>query len=181
MPAQILVAPEGVAHETHASVAFDEPAPAVLARVGSSRDGLSSQEAARRLRELGPNQPRKPRLAGSTADLVRAAANPLVIILLVAATFSAFLGQVVDAAIITAMVFASIGINTWQTLRSDHAVKRLQAQIAPTATVLRDGRWVDVHRVEVVIGDVIRLSAGDLVPADAVCSMRTTSTFNRQR
>ena len=151
-----------MAQESRASLASFEPEPAAPARVG-----LSSQEAARRLRELGPNQPRRPRLAASTADLLRAAANPLVIILLVAAVFSAFLGQVVNAAIIAAMVFASIGINTWQTVRSSSAVKRLQAQIAPTATVLRDGRWAEVHRADIVVGDVIRLSAGDLVPADA--------------
>jgi Mg2+-importing ATPase len=151
-----------VAQQSRASLASFEPEPAALARAG-----LSSQEAARRLRELGPNQPRRPRLAASTADLLRAAANPLVIILLVAAVFSAFLGQVVNAAIIAAMVFASIGINTWQTVRSSSAVKRLQAQIAPTATVLRDGRWAEVHRADIVVGDVIRLSAGDLVPADA--------------
>jgi Mg2+-importing ATPase len=151
-----------VAHEALAQPAFDEPAPAGLAR-----DGLSSQEAARRLRALGPNQPRRPRLAASTADLVRAAANPLAIILLVAAAFSAFLGQDVDAGIIAAIVFASIGINTWQTVRSDRAVRRLQAQIAPTATALRDGQWREVHRAEIVVGDVIALSAGDLVPADA--------------
>jgi Mg2+-importing ATPase len=155
-----------VAQDARASVALGEPTTAVLAREGSSRDGLSSQEAARRLRELGPNQPRNPRLAASTADLVRAAANPLLIILLVAAAFSAFLGQIVNAAIIVAMVVASIGINAAQTLRSGAAVRRLQAQIAPTATVLRDGRWTEVHRTEVVVGDVIGLSAGDLVPAD---------------
>jgi Mg2+-importing ATPase len=146
---------------------LDEPAPAGLARGGPAREGLSSQEAARRLRELGPNQQRRPRLKASTADLVRAAANPLVLILLVAAAFSAFLGQAVDAAIIAAIVFASIGVNAWQTLRSDRAVRRLQAQIAPTATVLRDAQWTEVHRAEIVVGDVIRLSAGDLVPADA--------------
>jgi Mg2+-importing ATPase len=158
---------DAVPPETRAAVALAEPSSAALARDAPTRDGLSSQEAARRLRELGPNQPRRSRIAGSTADLVRAAANPLVLILLVAATFSAFLGQAVDAAIIAAMVLASVAINTWQTTRSSRAVKRLQAQIAPTATVLRDQRWIDVHRAEIVVGDIIRLSAGDLVPADA--------------
>jgi Mg2+-importing ATPase len=54
-----------------------------------------------------------------------------------------------------------------QTYRSQRAVEKLRAQVAPTATVLRDGEWKDIGRREVVPGDIVRLSAGDLVPADA--------------
>jgi Mg2+-importing ATPase len=66
-----------------------------------------------------------------------------------------------------AIVLSSAGINAWQTLRSDRAVRALQAKIAPLAAVLRDGAWRELPRGEVVPGDVVRLSAGDLVPADA--------------
>ena len=65
------------------------------------------------------------------------------------------------------MVSLSIAINFWQTFRSDQAVKRLQQQVAPTATVRRDGAWRELPRHRLVVGDVVRLAAGDLVPADA--------------
>jgi Mg2+-importing ATPase len=100
------------------------------------------------------------------AEFVRASANPLNVILLVAGGASAVLGEVADAAIISGMVFLSSGLNFWQTFRSERAVRRLQEGIAPTATVRRDGQWAERPRREVVVGDVIRLTAGDLVPAD---------------
>src|SRR5204862_4203232 len=65
------------------------------------------------------------------------------------------------------MVFLSTLIDVWQTKRSERAVRRLQATVAPTAAILRDGTWAELPRSEVVPGDVIRLGAGDLVPADA--------------
>jgi Mg2+-importing ATPase len=140
----------------------------LLAQLESSKQGLSSAEAARRFEQLGPNEPATTTRLGSTiAELVRASANPLVVILLVAGAASAFLGEVADAVIISGIVLLSAGINFWQTFRSERAVRQLQEQIAPTATVLRDGRFAEVARRRVVIGDVLHLSAGDLVPADA--------------
>ncbi len=80
---------------------------------------------------------------------------------------SAFVGEAVDAAIIVAIVSLSVGINFAQTFRSGRAVARLRATVAATATVLRDGVFSDIPRTDVVPGDVIRLAAGDMVPADA--------------
>ena len=99
---------------------------------------------------------------------MRGSANPLVVILLVAGLASAILGEVADAAIIGGIVLLSAGINFWQTFRSERAVTRLQEQVAPTATVLRDGAVGGaVRAARSSSGDVVRLSAGDLVPADA--------------
>ena len=114
---------------------------AVLLRLGSSRDGLSDAEAARRLQESGPNEMTQTPWRVRVLELVRGSANPLVVILLVAGGASAFLGEVADAAIIGAIVLLSAGLNVWQTFRSGRAVERLREQIAPTATVRRDGAW----------------------------------------
>ena len=94
--------------------------------------------------------------------------NPLAVILLLAAAVSGFLGQVVDAAIIIAIVIVGNLINFFQTWRSQKALERLREQVMATATVLRDGVWTEWPRRDVVPGDVIRLSAGDLVPADSL-------------
>src|SRR5208282_5940252 len=58
-------------------------------------------------------------------------------------------------------------IDLSQTYRSQRAVEQLRDQVAPTATALRGGEWNEIQRRDVVPGDIVRLSAGDLVPADA--------------
>ncbi len=139
----------------------------LLRRLDTSREGLRSREAAQRLAAFGPNQLRTTRFRTELIELIQAAANPLIVILLVAGVASAFLGEVTQAAIIGGIVAMSSGINVWQTFRSQSAVSRLREQIAPTATVRRDGAWIEVPRRNIVVGDVVRLSSGDLVPADA--------------
>ena len=143
------------------------PSPALRERVAPPPAGLSSAAAAERLAESGPNDPTPRRRRPRVVELLLLFANPLVLILLVAAVLSAILGERVNAALIVAMVLLSIVVNFVQTWRSQRAVERLRAQVAPTATVLRDGGLREVPRREVVPGDVVHLAAGDLVPADA--------------
>jgi len=100
-------------------------------------------------------------------QLLHLFANPLVVILLVASAISASLGQHADALIIVTTVLVGTGINFWQTYRSQRAADRLRTSVAPTATVNRDGAWQEIPVRMVVPGDRVRLSAGDLVPADA--------------
>jgi Mg2+-importing ATPase len=133
----------------------------------SSAKGLSGIEARKRLGEFGPNAPTAARRGATLQSLLVFVANPLVLILLVASVITAILGEVVNASIIIAMVILSIALNFFQTFRSQRAVERLRAGVAPTATVLRDGTWTELPRTALVPGDIIRLSAGDLVPADA--------------
>ena len=128
--------------------------------------GLTSQEAARRLATYGPNEPVVVRRLSLVAQLLRLFANPLVIILLVASVVSALLGQVTDAIIIATIIGLSVTLDFWQSYRSQRAADALRSMVAPNATVLRDAAWRDIHMREVVPGDLVRLSAGDLVPAD---------------
>ncbi len=129
--------------------------------------GLTSQEAAAQLERWGPNEPAATQHHSFFSDVVRVFRNPLVLILVLAAIASVFLGDAVDAGIIATVVLISAVIDLVQTHRSQHAVEQLRQKVAPTATVLRDGEWKEVRRREVVPGDVVRLSAGDLVPGDA--------------
>jgi P-type Mg2+ transporter len=129
--------------------------------------GLTSQEAAERLKKFGVNDPAPARRRSMAGELLAIVANPLIFILVIAAAVSAFIGQLLDGAIIITMVVTGAGINFYQTYRSKLAIELLRARVAPTATVLRDGEWQEIGREKVVPEDVIRLSAGDLVPADA--------------
>ncbi|MFN7945271.1 MAG: magnesium-translocating P-type ATPase [Blastocatellia bacterium] len=130
-------------------------------------EGLSTTEARRRLAEVGPNESGTVRRAAPLLQFLLLLANPLVLILLIASAVSAFVGELVNAVIIALMVIVSVLLNFVQTWRSQRAAESLRAQIAPTATVRRDGRWIEVPGRELVPGDLIRLSAGNHVPADA--------------
>ena len=129
--------------------------------------GLTSQEAAARLQQFGPNDATPRHTVSAAVELLRLFASPLVLILLMAAILSAFLGETLDAGIIIAIVLLGVGVDFAQTFRSQQAINHLRERVAPTATVLRDGTWRDIARADIVPGDVARLSAGDLVPADA--------------
>jgi len=128
--------------------------------------GLTEQEAAARLDQSGPNEPAATQHHSVLFDLLHPFMNPLVLILVIAAVASAFLGDRVDAGIIGVIVLLSAAIDFAQTYRSQRAIERLRDRVAPTATVLRGGEWKEIRRRDVVPGDIFRLSAGDLVPAD---------------
>ena len=142
------------------------PADAVLGDVGSSRAGLSADEAGARLKRVGPNEPAPPRRFEALRELGAFLLNPLVLILLVASAVSAAFGQLVSSLIIVCMVLLSVGLNFSQTYQSQLAAQRLRDRVGQRATILRDGRAQEIPAREVVPGDVVRLSAGDLVPGD---------------
>ena len=128
--------------------------------------GLTAQEAEARLSRFGPNDPASTHRGAFAFELLHLFLNPLVIILLVASVISAFLGQKIEAELIFVIVVFSVTIDFVQTYRSQRAIQRLQEHVSLTATALRDGQWQEVKRQEIVPGDIVRLSAGDLVPAD---------------
>jgi Mg2+-importing ATPase len=143
------------------------PLSALFEKLNTSRAGLTSQEAQGRLGKIGPNEPAPQRQATILVQILLLFANPLVGILLFASLVSAIVGDQVNAAIILVIVLLSVALNFYQSYRSQQAAERLRAQVSPTATALRDGQWVEIPRRELVPGDIIRLSAGDMVPADA--------------
>src|SRR6185369_3063533 len=130
-------------------------------------NGLTKSEADLLLTQFGPNEPSSARRIAPLFQLLILLANPLAIILLVASAISAALGEVVNASIIITMVLFSVALNFIQTYRSQKAVDSIRKEVAPTANVLRDDRWTEIPRREIVPGDLIKLAAGDLVPADA--------------
>ncbi|HAF23630.1 MAG TPA: magnesium-translocating P-type ATPase [Blastocatellia bacterium] len=129
--------------------------------------GLTSREARQRLAEFGPNEPVSSRRTSGLTQILFLFINPLAIILLIASGISAAVGEVLNASIIALMVLLSAALNFFQTYRSQRAVERIRQEVAPAANVLRDGNWTAIPRRELVPGDVIGLTAGDLVPADA--------------
>ncbi len=146
---------------------WDEPAQELLARLQAAPSGLSSEEAGRRLDRYGPNSiVTEPRFA-ALVNLLRFLLNPLVVILLAASGISLVLGDPVGGLIIIAMVLLSVLLNFLMEFQAQHAVEEIRRQVATTAAVIRDGREQEIAVARLVPGDIIRLNAGDLVPADA--------------
>jgi len=146
---------------------WTEPLDATLSRLGASEAGLSSAEAAARLGRFGLNELAPPRRFATLRELLHYLANPLVLILLVASAVSAAFGQVASAIIVALMLVLSVALNFTQAYRSRQAADRLRRQVGQRATVVRDGAPGEVPARLVVPGDLVQLTAGDLVPADA--------------
>jgi Mg2+-importing ATPase len=144
------------------------PAPAAVgAPDAASATGLTSAEAAARLKHDGPNSIGSEGRRGPLAVLISQFASPLVLILIAASAVSMAVGDKVEAGIILAIVGMSALLGFVQEARSEAAVAALQARLAVRATVIRDGKQQEVPIHDVVVGDVVILGAGDIVPADA--------------
>jgi len=94
--------------------------------------------------------------------------NPLVYLLLVAAVISFILNQNVDGTVILIIIFINSGLGLLQEKRSDSAFKKLSAFLTEDVTVIRQGRQTIVDKEQLVPGDIVILSLGDIVPADCV-------------
>lgn len=152
---------------THFHGFWDTPLNDLLQQLQAVPAGLSSEEAKRRLRLYGPNSLARESRFAALLIFFRFFANPLVIILMVASVISLVLGDPVGGLIIIAMVLLSVLLNFFMEFQARHAVEEIQKQVATTAAVVRDGREQELPVAELVQGDLIRLNAGDLVPADA--------------
>jgi Mg2+-importing ATPase len=128
--------------------------------------GLTSEEASARLVQFGANDPLPPQKRNVVRDVLRRFASPLVAILLLASLASAFGGDFINASLVLCIVAVSVLVELIQTRRSVRAADALKEQVAQTATVLRDGHLVEVQRRLIVPGDIVRLDAGSMVPAD---------------
>lgn len=140
----------------------------ILAKLNSSEQGLSNTNAKKRQILYGKNELGRKPYHSVILEAIAHSTNPLVVILVVAALMSAFTGNMINAGIIITIIIFSVGLDYFQSRRALVAVKKLQQQIAATATVLRDGQWIEILCDQLVPGDIIRLVAGDLVPADAL-------------
>lgn len=128
--------------------------------------GLSSEEAQRRLAQVGPNLPPRPRRRSLTRRVWDQVRDPMILLLTAAFVVVLWLGDVSDAIVISAVVTLNTIIGVGQELRAERAVAALDRLAAPHATVMRDGDLVRLPAAEVVPGDAVRLEAGDVVPAD---------------
>ncbi len=129
--------------------------------------GLNDIDAANARSKVGANVAALADRPTLILQLLHQFNSPLVIILIIAALVSGALGDWTSGILILCIVFISAALDFAQTYHSQQAADRLRRQVAPTARVKRSGVWRDIAPEELAPGDLIRLQAGDLVPADA--------------
>ena len=136
--------------------------------------GLTRQEAEDRLRKLGPNELTERPRPGFFKLLLDQFNNFLVIILIVAALVTLFLGEYIDAIAITIIVLLNAIVGVVQESKAEKAIAALQKMAAPNVQVLRDGEQLTIPARELVVGDIVVLEAGNFIPAD----MRLVESVN---
>lgn len=129
-------------------------------------EGLSTVTANEILKQSGLNEPAKAHKKKWVFEFLERFKNPLVIILLGAGLVSVFTGEVAGSAIIFSIVTISITLDFVQQYRADRAVEKLSESVSLESTVLRDGKKTKLPSNQIVPGDLVYLSAGDLIPAD---------------
>src|SRR5512140_2176974 len=141
-------------------------ADAVLKDLGSGPGGLSAAEADSRLKRVGTNEIAREKRQSALMRLLSNIRNPLVLLLLALGLLSYLTGDLRAMVVIVVMVVLGVVLRFFQEMRADNAAEKLKAMVSNTATLVRDGKEAEVSLKMLVPGDIIRLAAGDMVPAD---------------
>ncbi len=142
------------------------PLPEVEKRLVSSPDGLSQAEAQKRLAQYGPNEIEEKK-TNPFLKFLSYFWGPIPWMIEVAVILSGVLQHWPDFVIILVLLVSNAVVGFWEERQAGNAIAALKAKLAIKATVKRDGKWTNPASREVVPGDVIRLSLGHIVPADA--------------
>ncbi len=138
----------------------------VLKELESQLDGLSEAEADSRLEQVGTNEIAREKRQSALMRLLSNIRNPLVLLLMALGVLSYLTGDLRAMAVIFVMVILGVVLRFFQEMRADNAAEKLKAMVSNTATLVRDGKEAEVPLKMLVPGDIIRLAAGDMVPAD---------------
>ncbi len=147
---------------------WSKPVDAVALQLNSSADGLSEEAAQEALQRIGPNLIHTREKVTPLGLFINQFKSPIVLILIIATVLSAFLQDWTDAVIIMLIVMSSALLSFFQEYNANTAAEKLKDQLSFNATVLRGGKTTSVPTEEIVPGDVVKLSAGSLIPADGL-------------
>jgi len=147
---------------------FLETSDATLqALTSNSARGLEQAEAERRFTEYGPNELVEKGLKSPWQILLEQLSDAMVIVLIVAAIISGFIGEVQDTIVIIAIVILNAALGVSQEYRAERAIAELKKLAVPNVRVRRGGKTQEVSARQLVPGDIIQLEAGNVAPADA--------------
>ena len=138
----------------------------VLKELKTSRDGLSQDEALKRLEKYGRNELVEERKAGPVKLFLSQFMDILIILLILAAVASYFVGDVLDSAVILFVVVVNATVGFIQEYRAERAMEKLKGLVSTEAVVVRDGETLRIPASELTLGDIVIIEEGDNVPAD---------------
>ena len=139
----------------------------VLSQLKSSTSGLTDVEAARRLEEYGYNILSEEKKSGLFVKFLKQLINPMIIVLIVAAIISGILKEIVDMAVILGVVLLNAIMSTIQEGKAEQAIAKLKSMATPYTAVIRNGAVKMVPSNTLVPGDIMQVTAGDVIAADA--------------
>ncbi|HLD58873.1 MAG TPA: magnesium-translocating P-type ATPase [archaeon] len=150
----------------------------VFGLLKSAEEGLSAEEAGKRLEENGPNELREANQRHALHILISQFKNSLILVLIFATIIAYALGEQVEAFIIIAIVFISCLLGFFQEYRAERALRELEKLVTIKARAMRSGKLVEIDSRELVLGDIVHLHIGDLVPADILLLKTDNLTAN---
>ncbi len=139
----------------------------MIKAVSTSPEGLATADAQRRAEHHGPNT--LPRAEQETAlqRLLRQFNDPMIFVLIAAGILTALLGQIADTIVIAAVVVINALVGFFQEGKAANALESIRSMLSPESEVKRNGAWTKIPAADLVPGDLIKLRAGNKVPADA--------------
>jgi P-type Mg2+ transporter len=147
---------------------WSQPVDTILQQFNSNRNGLTSKEAEIRLKAQGENTIEEHKDTSMLMLFFSQFKNPIIIILIIATSISAVMGEWIDATIILLIVLASAILSFLQEYSAGNAIEDLRSKVQAKTTVLRDGKEIEIPSKKLVLGDIVKLSTGSLVPADGL-------------
>jgi Mg2+-importing ATPase len=144
------------------------PVTEMLNSLRATANGLTTDEAQKRLKSYGANRLKPQKRSDAFTLLIAQFKSPIILILLLATGLSLFLHNIVDASIIFTIVVVSGLLGFWQEYSATNAVEKLLAIVQIKAAVIRDGNQKEIPVEEIVPGDIVILNAGDIVPGDCL-------------
>ncbi len=134
--------------------------------IGSSKTGLTTEQAKERFEKFGPNQIQKRKKDSALKLMWRQINNPLIWVLIGSSLLAVLLGKITDGLVVLSVVVVNTIIGFIQEFKAGKAIEALSEMVPENATVHRDGRKISIPVSEIVPGDIVEMEAGDRVPAD---------------
>ncbi len=144
------------------------PPEEVINRLKTSVQGLSDEQAAERLEAFGPNELAREHKHSAIKEFLAHFKSPLVIILLIAGIISGLFGEVANTGIILTIIFVSVILDYYQESKAEKSAQLLKQAVTTTATVIRDNVKQEIKLPDIVPGDIVYLSAGDITRRDII-------------
>lgn len=149
---------------------MNKPRSKPIAHIIHHHSGLTRHEAKRRLLVYGPNSATFEKKRSLILQFLLLFRSPLILLLIASASISAYFGDLRSALVIMAMVLLSSLLDFFNTYKAGKEAEKLRDSIKVTATVIREGKEIDIRIAEIVPGDCVLLRVGDIVPADGIVS-----------